>query len=287
MGTSTASQPFLPLPPPNSRFSLLLQCQCSPARIVARCAVAIQFWMADDRGEEIRREVKRLADASAWPGCPGGWQFPFDFGNGLAAPPYGPVQNSMHPWRRARLLANLEPLFADRFERISVLDIGCCEGAMAEGLWQRGVRDITCIEARAINVEKSRFVFQTKGYDIDVVHADLFEYLTANDRTYDLVLFMGILYHVLDPFGAARLVAKATQEVAVYETVIAQPDLQTFRNRDVYSPTLAGFFVHHDSTASNTAGLDDLELWPTREAVEMLLKHSGFSEHWEADYGPN
>ena len=247
----------------------------------------LQFRMVDDRGQEIWREVKRLADASAWPGGPGGWQFPFDFGNGIIAPPYGPVQNSMHPWRRERLLANLEPLFADRFERISVLDIGCCEGAMAEGLWHRGVRDITCIEARAINVEKARFVFKTKGYGINVVHADLFEYLRANDRKYDLVLFMGVLYHVLDPFGAARLVARVTGGVAVYETVIAQPDLQTFLNRDIYSPTLAGFFVHHDSTASNTAGLDDLELWPTREAVDLLLRHSGFSEIWEADYGPN
>jgi hypothetical protein len=243
--------------------------------------------MSIEPSEAIQREVNRLADASAWPGCPGGWQFPFDFGNGVKAPPYGPVQQSMNPWRRERLLANLEPIFSGRFDRISVLDVGSCEGAMAAGLWERGVRDITCVEARAINVEKARFVNRTKGYGVTVIHAELFDYLAAHERKYDLVLFMGVLYHLLDPFGASRLIARATRELAVYETVIAVPDQNTFQNPSNYSPSGAGFFIHLDSTASNTAGLSDVELWPTRDALTLLLKQSGFARSWEADYGPD
>ncbi len=236
--------------------------------------------------QEIRAEVDRLSRLSAWPGCPGGgWQYPFDLGHGITTPTYSPVQAALHPWRRKVLLKNLEPLFAGRFDQISVLDIGSCEGGIAAGLWERGVRNITCVEGRPINAEKARFVNKVKGYGIEVIEGDVTSYLNSETKKYDLVLFMGILYHLLNPFEASKMVAKVTRELAVYETVIAIPEPITFKNVEHYRSTRAGFFVRIDSTLSNTAGFDDLELWPTRAGLDMLLKHSGFQNVEELDYG--
>lgn len=237
--------------------------------------------------DEIRREVDRLAKLSAFPGCPaGGWQYPVDFGNGIVAPAYGDTQKLLHPWRRDVLIRNLLGIYGDRLKDLSVLDLGSCEGGIALGLWEQGVRNITCVEGRAINVAKARFVNEVKGMGLNIIHSDVTAFLQAAQESYDVVLFMGLLYHVLDPFLISGLVAKVTREVAVYETALALPTNITFANDKDYSPTPGGFFVRLDSKKSNTAGFSDFELWPTKLALLYLLEAGGYTKVDELDYGP-
>ena len=238
--------------------------------------------------DQIRVEANRLSLMSGRDGGPNeGWQYPFDLGHGIVTRTYTEVQAEMHPWRRNVLLNNLDLIFAGRYHELSVLDLGACEGAMALALWERGVRDITCIEARASNVEKARFVFRVKKADILVVEEDVLNYLGKDQRHYDLVLFMGLLYHLLDPFQIMHLAAQRTCGVLAMETVIAKPHNLKFDNVPHYSPSPAGFFIRHDSVLSNTAGLNNLELWPNREGLEILLGEAGFTDIREMDYGQN
>jgi len=90
------------------------------------------------------------------------------------------------------MLNNLDKVYTGRYQQLKVLDLGSCEGAMALALWERGVRDITCVEARSSNVEKSRFVFRVKKANIVVVHQDVLSFLRANQKQYDLILFIGL-----------------------------------------------------------------------------------------------
>lgn len=236
--------------------------------------------------EQIRAESNRLSLLSGWEGGPSeGWQYPFDLGHGIVTRTYTAVQAELHPWRRNVLLNNLDRIFVGRYHELSVLDLGACEGAMALALWERGVRDITCVEARANNAEKARFVFKVKNADIRVVEEDVLTYLGWDKRHYDLVLFMGLLYHLLDPFQIMHLAARRTRGVLAMETVVAKPHDLRFDNVPHYSPSPAGFFIRHDSVLSNTAGLSNLELWPNREGLEILLSDAGFSDIREMDYG--
>lgn len=235
----------------------------------------------------MRDEAERLAAASAWAGCPaGGWQFPFELGDGFVTRTYNPHQARVHPWRRQVLLANLDKLFAGRYGQISVLDLGACEGAMSEGLWQRGVRDITLVEARPINVTKAKFVAKVKGYDFHFVQAPLEDFLASEKKTYDVVLLLATLQTLLNPFGVSRQIARCTGQLAVYDTTVAVAENITIRNAaNSGTPSSAAFFLRSFSPEATTAGLRDLELWPTRDALELLVKESGFRRTWEADYG--
>lgn len=236
--------------------------------------------------DQIRAESNRLSLLSGWEGGPSeGWQYPFDLGHGIVTRTYTEVQAELHPWRRKVLLNNLDPIFAGRYRELSVLDLGACEGAMALALWERGVRDITCVEARANNAEKARFVFRVKKAGIRIVEEDVLSYLGGDKRHYDLVLFMGLLYHLLDPFQIMHLAAQRTRGVLAMETVLAKPHDLKFDNVSHYSPSPAGFFIRHDSVLSNTAGLSNLELWPNREGLEILLGDAGFGDIREMDYG--
>ena len=240
--------------------------------------------------EQIRAEAHRLSLLSGWEGGPSeGWQYPFDLGHGITTTTYTEVQSELHPWRKKVLLNNLDKLYAGQYEKLSVLDLGACEGSMALALWERGVRDITCVEARSINAEKARFVFKVKKANISVVEQDVKSFLEQDDRQYDLVLFMGLLYHVLDPFlllhlSAQRIRAEGTLAM---ETVVAIPHDLKFDNVEHYSPSREGFFIRHDSTLCNTAGLSNLELWPNEEGLKTLLKETGFTNIREMDYGRN
>lgn len=236
--------------------------------------------------DQIRAEVQRLATADAGDWCPdGGWQFPFDFGHGIVAPTYAPIQAELHPWRQDVMLAELDRIYAGRYADLSVLDLGACEGAMALALWRRGVRDITCVEVRPNNVAKARFVFERFDADIAVIESDVEAHLARDTRTYDLVLFMGLLYHLIDPFVIFKRIGALCRDTMLIETVLARPATLTFSNDPGYSPTRAAFFVRQDSVVNPTAGTIDLELWPTPEAFIVLLRHGGFPRFTKADYG--
>lgn len=236
--------------------------------------------------EWIASEVARLGQAAAGAWCPGGgWQYPFDFGDGLVAPTYSPTQHRIHPWRRDAMLALLDRHTGGQYGDLSVLDLGSGEGAMALALWRRGVRDITCVEARANNVDKARFVFNVFGAEPRLIHADVSAFLREDGRQHDIVLFMGLLYHLLDPFTIMAAIGERTRRAAVVETVIARPRLNGFDNRAEYQPLPdAAFHIRRDTVQSHTAGLCDLELWPTPAGLQLLLEHGGFTDWHEAAY---
>ncbi len=227
--------------------------------------------------EFITKEVIRLAKAAAGNWCPnGGWQFPYDFGNGILVSTYTEVQ-LMHTWRRDVMLDAVEQIFPGPREHLSVLDLGAGEGAMAIGLWGLGFRDITCVEVRPLNVEKSKLAASVFGAKLKFVNMELEDFLAKEEKKYDLVLFMGILYHLLNPCSSLEKVSRVAKSILILETVVALPELMGFKNKGSYSPQRAGFYLRHDSKESNTAGLSDLEFWPDREGLRILLTMYGFS----------
>lgn len=250
--------------------------------------IAVEPLDQDLSPAEIAAEAQRLSRLSGWADGPSqGWQYPFDLGHGIVTPTYSDLQARMNPWRKEVLLRNLDAYCAGRYAALSVLDLGACEGSMALALWERGVRDITCVEIRDINVAKARFVFKVKHADIVVIQQDVLSYLEQDARTYDIVLFMGLLYHMQDPFLATRLAAARCRGVFALETVVALPQELSFDNDAHYSPTQAGFFIRQDRAEGNTAGLRSVELWPDARAIPCLLREAGFENFRQCDYGPD
>ena len=229
--------------------------------------------------EETREEVMRLAKAAAGEWCTGGgWQFPFDFGNGIIAPTYTEIQ-SMHIWRRQVMLDAIENVIPEGERKdMPVLDLGGGEGAMAIGLWQIGFRDITLVEVRELNIDKARFAANHFKANINFNNSTADEFLKEDKKEYGLTLFMGLLYHLLDPFGILTRIGKCTSKYMVMETALALPKLKGFRNRGDYAPSEAAFYMRFDSAGSHTAGLSDLELWPNIAAIDLLAKHAGFEK---------
>jgi tRNA (mo5U34)-methyltransferase len=62
------------------------------------------------------------------------------------------------------------------------------------------------------------FARDALGSGVDDIVGDFMEIDLAELGTFDVVLYLGVLYHVTDPIGALRRLAAVTEEVAVIET---------------------------------------------------------------------
>ena len=162
------------------------------------------------------------------------------------------------------------------------LDIGCNAGFYTFELARRGA-DVLAIDhdphylrqaewARAQYDLPGRIEFRQLGvYD-----------LASLAETFDLVLFLGVLYHLRYPLLGLDLVAERTRDTLVLQTLTmpgggvsgsAPPDLgieERERLRDPDWPTMA--FVEH-----RFAG-DPTNWWvPSAGAVEAMVRTTGFT----------
>jgi len=90
-----------------------------------------------------------------------------------------------------------------------VLDIGCADGATAFFLESQGARveAVDLPETNYNQMQGIRLLKQAFASNIGIREMDLDRQFTL-DKTYDLALFLGILYHLKNPFYALETLAR-------------------------------------------------------------------------------
>jgi tRNA (mo5U34)-methyltransferase len=152
----------------------------------------------------------------------------------------------------------------------TVLDIGAYDGFYSFEAERRGAKRVVAADHWAWNWPGS----DARG-NFDLAHRVLGSRVEMQDiavedispdalgSTFDVVLFLGVLYHAADPMGYLRNVRSVTADVAVIETVVDLLEI----------PIPAAAYYQGESMnndASNHFG-------PNRLAVEGMLRDVGFS----------
>jgi tRNA (mo5U34)-methyltransferase len=140
------------------------------------------------------------------------WFYRFDFGGGLQTPSAVPPSVVDIFDTRLRMIAGaVDSHFGSRVRDIECLDIGCHEGFYALAMSRLGVRGVVGVDARQENLNRARFVAQAMGVNNIVYRQGRVETLAADQaRTFEVTLFLGLLYHVEDPMRCLRQVAAVT-----------------------------------------------------------------------------
>ena len=163
----------------------------------------------------------------------------------------------------------LEALMLPRnLEGYSLLDIGAYEGFYSFHMEQRGA-SVTAndffVWQDSVSPALAHFNFFREALQSEVVvHEADIDSLSVGGH--DIVLFLGVLYHLEDPIGALRHVRKSAKKLVVIETLV---DLM-----DVPGDAVAfysGSSLNGDST--NVFG-------PNLAALAGMLARSGF-QSWE------
>ncbi len=213
--------------------------------------------------EELR---ERLAALGPWyvPFALGGvntMEFTDDFGSAIFAD-----DNALRMQFRTELIGGtLQRLFGDELPGMSVLDIGCNSGWFSFDLAHRGARRVDGVDLRAHNIEQARFLgdyFGLAQTHFDVADATAFD----DDRHWDIVLNLGVLYHVTDPLSFVQRTYELCERFAVLDTICHDEPFSGFVLFDAKDPSHP-----HE-------GRESWEFHPTYRGAIDALRYAGFRE---------
>ena len=216
-----------------------------------------------------RDEIRRRVDAL------GPWFHNLDLRGVATAPGHFLGDYPNVKWRR---FADVIP--ADLTGK-SVLDIGCNAGFYAMEMKRRGADRVLGLDTDEDYLAQARFAAEVNGLKIE------FRKLSAYDvgqlgESFDLVIFMGVFYHLRHPLLALDLIHEhVVADQLLFQSMLrgAQEVDAIARNYDFW--TTAHFdspgypkmhFIEHKYA-------DDPTNWwaPNRACVEALLRSAGFA----------
>ncbi len=164
----------------------------------------------------------------------------------------------------------------------SVLDVGCNGGFYSVEAKRRGARRVVGIDVDERYLNQARFAAEVLGFpDIEFRRMTVYDVAKLGEK-FDVVIFMGVLYHLRHPLLALDLLHDhAVGDLMLFQTMIrgglgvqdwdddyAFNDEEQFESRNW--PKLHFIEKNYSGDPSNW--------WvPNRAAVEAMLRSSGFA----------
>lgn len=195
------------------------------------------------------------------------------------------VQTAPDHWLQADFpafkWAEIAPHVPASLEGWTVLDIGCNAGYYSFELARRGAR-VTAIDVDPHYLRQARWAAGELGLADRVEFRQMQVYELARiDEQFDLVWFMGVLYHLRHPLLALDIIRRRTRRLMVMQTLtmpgeeVAEipgdfPLDERERLRDAGWPVMA--FLEH------RVAQDPTNWWaPNHACVEAMLRSAGFA----------
>lgn len=206
--------------------------------------------------EEIERRIRSYY-----------WHYTFQFGDRVVEADWPPGKGlrSRH-WQRYRhVFPALLSLTGGSLDGKTVLDVGCNCGFWSIQARLAGAKRVLGLEASRENVEQARLILGLtglKGMNFEVANA--YDVSSERHGQFDVVLYLGLLYHLENPVLALSQLADVTREVAVVDTTVVPERASVCR----VQPD-----VVHSQNYWNR-----LRMIPSPAAVALMLRHAGFRE---------
>ncbi|WP_420832221.1 TIGR04290 family methyltransferase [Rhizobium cauense] len=162
----------------------------------------------------------------------------------------------------------------------SVLDVGCNAGFYTLEMKRRNAGRVVGIDADGHYLRQARFAADQSGLNVELRQMSVYDVGRLREK-FDLVIFMGVFYHLRHPLLALDLL----HEHVVGDQLLFQclqrgdetiPDLQEnydFSEWSVFDrPNYPSLFFIEDRYASDPTN------WfiPNKSAMEAMLRSSGF-----------
>ena len=161
-----------------------------------------------------------------------------------------------------------------------VLDIGCNAGFYALEMKRRGAARVLGIDTDERYLRQARFAADVCGLEIEFLCMAVWDIASLKER-FDLVLFMGVLYHLRHPLLALDLIHEhVAKDLLVFQSMIRGSNevAEIAEDYDFNAPAPfdePGYpkmhFIEHRYSHDQT------NWWvPNRACVEAMLRSSGF-----------
>ena len=236
------------------------------------CAMDSARTVTGEERESIISKIREL----------GPWFHNYQVASDIWTNPDGLGPGPNYPDSRWQLV---QPLLPDVTGK-SCLDIGCSSGFFSLKLKELGAASVLGIDAgeqpRAI--EQAAFAAATLGLDVSFRVQSVYD-LAQTGQQFDVVLFMGVFYHLRHPLVALEAIRAVCRETLVLQTITtkqAQAMVElpaSFReNVGLRAPVLGD--DSFPTLRFVEGALDgDVTCWflPNVQAVRAMLRSSGFT----------
>jgi tRNA (mo5U34)-methyltransferase len=163
----------------------------------------------------------------------------------------------------------------------TVLDIGCNAGFYSIEMKRRGAERVVGIDADNDYLNQARFAAEVIGVDLELRELSVYDVGTLGER-FDIVLFLGVLYHLRHPLLALDLIHEhVARDLLVFQSMQ--------RGSDEIEP-LEGDYPFTEVEVFDRPGFPKLHFierryagdptnwWaPNRACSEAMLRSAGFA----------
>jgi tRNA (mo5U34)-methyltransferase len=169
----------------------------------------------------------------------------------------------------------------DRLDGKSVLDIGCNAGFYSLEMKRRGASRVLGVDHDPHYLRQASLAAEVQGLDVEFRQLEVYD-VGALGETFDVVIFMGVLYHLRHPLLALDLIREhVAGDMLIFqslqrgsEKVLDVPERVPFSEEAMFEeegyPVL--HFIEHWYA-------EDWTNWfvPNRAATEAMLRTAGFA----------
>lgn len=213
---------------------------------------------------EIRQRIEAL----------GPWFHNLDLNGVPTAPSHFLGDYPNIKWRR----------FADAVPRDltgkSVLDIGCNAGFYSMEMKQRGAARVVGLDSDEEYLAQARFAADVKGLDIEFHRMSVYD-VGALGETFDVVLFLGVLYHLRHPLLALDLIREhVAGDLLLFQSMQRGSNdiVPLERDYDFWSTDMFDAAAYPKLHFIEHKYASDWTNWwvPNRACAEAMLRSAGF-----------
>jgi len=160
---------------------------------------------------------------------------------------------------RLNFLREILPDWKQHMGLCTALDVGCGLGHFSALLKQLGL-EVTGLDGRRQNVEEA----ERRAPGVRFHLADVEDPAVRCHGSYDLVLCLGLLYHLENPFQAIRNLRELTSRVMVIESMCIDEEEPVLHLRE--------------EDPSEDQGLRHIAFYPTEACLVKMLYRVGFPQ---------
>ncbi len=178
------------------------------------------------------------------------------------------------------------------FKDKSVLDIGCRDGFYSLQAEKRGAKKIIGIDT-CLSEGATEFIIPFFDSKVEMYEENFYTYQKTQNKTFDIVFFLGCLYHCKYPFLALKRLSELTEDEGflLIETAMhiddnkipllycptnesTKPSINSKRQYGKYAPT----FFNHKALIDNlqSFGFELINIYPDRRNSNNLIERDSF-----------
>jgi len=204
----------------------------------------------------------------------GEWFHNLDLGGVQTAPQHALGDYPTCKWRR---FAHAIPV---SLAGKTVLDVGCNAGFYSLEMKRRGASHVLGIDEDEGYLAQARFAAEVSGLDIEFRRMSVYDVASLGER-FDLVIFMGVLYHLRHPLLALDLLAEHVVADQLLFQSMLRGSLEVEPSNEDYAFAETRQFENSSwpklHFVEQSYARDPTNWWiPNKACAEAMLRSAGF-----------